>query len=213
MPNAVIRITAVVGCSARVVRSTSMPSLPPIFRSLKHDVEVAIVQPLDRGVAVAGFVDFVPRLDQPAHEPAPQRVVIVGNQNSTHIRPSVYLNHARRARDRQRDPEPRAGLGAAAEIDAPVVRVDDLPDDGQTQTGALGLGREERIEDAVAQFCRHARTVVRHVDDDDRRRVLRRARERRVRLDGAERRAIAIVPLPSSASNALVSRLVNTWQS
>ena len=33
-PNAVIRITAVVGCRARVVRRTSMPSLPPIFRSL-----------------------------------------------------------------------------------------------------------------------------------------------------------------------------------
>jgi hypothetical protein len=33
-PNAVIRITAVVGCSARVVRSTSSPSLPPILRSL-----------------------------------------------------------------------------------------------------------------------------------------------------------------------------------
>ena len=33
-PKAVIRITAVVGCRARVVRRTSMPSLPPIFRSL-----------------------------------------------------------------------------------------------------------------------------------------------------------------------------------
>ena len=33
--SAVIRITAVVGCSARVVRRTSRPSLPPILRSLK----------------------------------------------------------------------------------------------------------------------------------------------------------------------------------
>jgi hypothetical protein len=29
-PNAVIRITAALGCSVRVVRSTSMPSAPPI---------------------------------------------------------------------------------------------------------------------------------------------------------------------------------------
>ncbi len=34
-PNAVMRITAVVGCSVFAVRSTSMPSLPPIFRSLR----------------------------------------------------------------------------------------------------------------------------------------------------------------------------------
>ncbi len=33
-PNAVIMMTAVVGCSERVVRRTSMPSLPPILRSL-----------------------------------------------------------------------------------------------------------------------------------------------------------------------------------
>ena len=34
VPNAVMRMTAVVGCIARVVRRTSMPSLPPILRSL-----------------------------------------------------------------------------------------------------------------------------------------------------------------------------------
>ncbi len=33
-PNAVIRMTAVFGCSALAVRSTSRPSDPPILRSL-----------------------------------------------------------------------------------------------------------------------------------------------------------------------------------
>ena len=54
----------------------------------QHDVEVAVVQPLDGGVAVRRFFDFVPGFRQPAGEPAAQRVVIVGDQNSTHT-PSI----------------------------------------------------------------------------------------------------------------------------
>ena len=78
---------------------------------------------------------------------------------------------------------------------------------------ALRLGREERIEDPVGQLRRHARAVVGDVDDDGRRRRLD-AGERRVRLDRARSTAVIVMrPLPSSASNALVSRLVNTWQS
>jgi hypothetical protein len=68
-----MRITAVVGWSARVVQ---------------NDVEVAVVQPLDGGVAVRGLVDFVSSLGQPAREPAPKRVVVVGNQNTAHT-PSI----------------------------------------------------------------------------------------------------------------------------
>ena len=32
----------------------------------QHDVEVAVVQPLDGGVAVRGFLDLVPGFGQPA---------------------------------------------------------------------------------------------------------------------------------------------------
>ncbi len=99
----------------------------------QHDVEVVVVEPFDRGVAVAGFLDLVPGFGQPAHEPAPQRVVIVGNRYLDPY-PSFRLpEHTRCARDRQRDPEPRPGVGAAAEIDAPVVRIHDLPDDAEPQ--------------------------------------------------------------------------------
>jgi hypothetical protein len=48
------------------------------FQVAQDDIEVIVVKPLDGGVAVAGFFDFVPGLDQPAHQPAAQRVVIVG---------------------------------------------------------------------------------------------------------------------------------------
>ena len=75
----------------------------------------------------------------------------------------------------------------AAQIDAPVVRVDDLPHDRQAEAGSLWLGREERIEDPVAQVRRHARAVVGDVDDDRRRRRLASARERRILLDRLER--------------------------
>ena len=46
----------------------------------QHDVEVVVVEPLDGGVAVAGFFDLVPGLGQPADQPAAERVVIVGDR-------------------------------------------------------------------------------------------------------------------------------------
>src|SRR5262249_3472098 len=53
------------------------------------------------------------------------------------------------ARHRQRDAKPRARIRSAVDVDAPVVRVDDLANDRQTEAGAGDLGREERIEDAI----------------------------------------------------------------
>src|SRR4029077_11642856 len=58
----------------------------------QHDVEVAVVQALDRRVAVRSFLDLVARLGQPARQPAPERVVIIGNENATHTDTSRYLN-------------------------------------------------------------------------------------------------------------------------
>ena len=132
----------------------------------QHDVEVAVVQPLDGGVAVRRLFDFVSGLGQAADQPAAQRVVIVGDENSTHrsltawyldlapcatrrltYRSQPYLNHADAlvtgSVTRKRVPV----SGAAADVDAPVVRVDDLPDDRQPEPGPCDLGREERIED------------------------------------------------------------------
>ena len=51
----------------------------------QHDVEVAVVQPLDGGVAVGRFVDLVPGFGESADESAPERVVVVGNQDSSHV--------------------------------------------------------------------------------------------------------------------------------
>ena len=50
----------------------------------QDDVEVALVQPLDGGVAVRGFVHLVPGFGEAADQAPPERVVIVGNQNSSH---------------------------------------------------------------------------------------------------------------------------------
>src|SRR4051812_8493475 len=68
-------------------------------------------------------------------------------------------------RHRQRYPKPRA-LGTTQNVDPAVVRVDDLPHDRQAEARALRLGREERVENSIAQILRHARPVVCDVDHD-----------------------------------------------
>ncbi len=50
----------------------------------QHHVEGALVQLLDGGVAVRGFVDVVTGLGQAAGQAAAQRIVIVGDENATH---------------------------------------------------------------------------------------------------------------------------------
>ena len=61
-----------------------MPSLPPILRSLSTTSKWWSLQPLDRGVAVGGFIDVVSRLGEAADQTPPERIVIVRYQNSSH---------------------------------------------------------------------------------------------------------------------------------
>ena len=49
------------------------------------DVEVAFVQALERGVAVAGLVHVVPRRGQRQRQPAPKSIVIVRYENASHV--------------------------------------------------------------------------------------------------------------------------------
>ena len=115
------------------------------------------MQPLDGGVAVRGFVDFVPGFGQAADQPPPQRVVIVSDENSTHVRLllahstcSIYLNQPE-ALDtgsvtRNRVPVPCMLLTSMRPSCASTI----FRTIAQTEPGALRLGREERIEDPVA---------------------------------------------------------------
>ena len=50
----------------------------------QHDVEGALVQLLDGGVAVRGLVDVVTGFGQTAGQAAAQRIVVVGDENATH---------------------------------------------------------------------------------------------------------------------------------
>ena len=54
------------------------------FQVAQHDVEVALVQPLDRLIAVGGLFHFVAGRRQRAGEAAAQRVVIVSDKDATH---------------------------------------------------------------------------------------------------------------------------------
>src|SRR5688572_14279538 len=64
-----------------------------------------------------------------------------------------------RPRDGKRDAKACA-VHAGLYVDASVVRVNHLANDCQPETRALRLGREERVEDAIAQFPRYTRPVI-----------------------------------------------------
>ena len=50
----------------------------------QHDIELSLVQLLDRDVAVRRLIDFVMRVGQRADDAAPQRIVIICHQNPAH---------------------------------------------------------------------------------------------------------------------------------
>ena len=68
-PNAVIRITDVVGCSAARGAQDVETVAAAHLEVAQHHVEIAVVQPFDRGVAVRRFFDVVASLGQPADQP------------------------------------------------------------------------------------------------------------------------------------------------
>ena len=111
-----------------------------------HDVEEALVQLLDRGIAVGRLFDVVSGFGQRLRHAAAKRVVIVSNQNPAHMSSRVSIDEFVRGLHRQRD----ANLGPASrrglQIDAPIVRIHDLAHDGESQARTLGFGRVERTE-------------------------------------------------------------------
>ena len=142
-------MTDAVGCSDLVVRSTSSPSRAAHLQIADDDIEVAFMQPLERGVAVAGLLDLVAR---GASAPAPARAAAHRDRPPPESVPSSSsprpMRVSLRRFDRQRHPKARAAASRrACQVDAAFVRVDDLAHDGQAEARALRLGREERIED------------------------------------------------------------------
>jgi hypothetical protein len=68
-------------CRAQHVHAVA----PAHLEVTQHDVEVAVVEALDRGVAVRGLFDFMFGLGETPGEPASERVVIVGDENPSHM--------------------------------------------------------------------------------------------------------------------------------
>ena len=54
----------------------------------QHDVEMPVVKPLDRLVAIRSFFHFMVGGRQRPSEPATERIVIVSNENATHNSPN-----------------------------------------------------------------------------------------------------------------------------
>ena len=82
--------------------------------------------------------------------------------------------------DRQRDAEPRAAAVRRRHVDPALVRIHDLPHDGQAESRSLGLGGEERVEDLFRHLRRHSGTVVGDVDHHRRHRHVSVGQQRAV---------------------------------
>ena len=143
-------------------------ALPPMRRSLTTTSKSRRAA-LDCRVAVRGFVDVVPGLGQRLRSP----VAASRDRRRSECVPCTRLLPNRclrcppvRSGYRQRDPKGRVPVPARGpQVDAAIVRVDDLPHDGQAQTGTLRFRREERVEDPLAHVPRHSRAVVCELDD------------------------------------------------
>src|SRR5262245_61996049 len=69
-----------------------------------------------------------------------------------------------RSLDRHRDGERRAGAGTTRPLDLAAVLLGDLTRDRQAETGALGLGGEELLEESAADLLVDAWSAVAHRD-------------------------------------------------
>src|SRR5215510_6926947 len=67
-------------------------------------------------------------------------------------------------RNRQRHTNQRAASQRCAQVDLSVVGVNNLSNDRQSQSRALRLRREKRVEDVLSHIWRHPRPTVLHFD-------------------------------------------------
>src|SRR5215831_9320323 len=72
--------------------------------------------------------------------------------------------HAPGGCDGQIDHERRLGHAVALDVETTMMGVHDLARDGESEAGAPGLRREERLEDPFSQFSRDARAGIVHPD-------------------------------------------------
>ena len=84
-PNAVIRITAALGWIDRVVRSTSMPSAPPMRRSVSTTSNWLSCSRSMATVPFGASSTSWPALVSARTRPLRKRIVIVDNQNASHV--------------------------------------------------------------------------------------------------------------------------------
>src|SRR5262245_48209510 len=176
-PNAVMRMTAVVGCNCLAVFNTSSPVLPPIFRSL-----TTTSKKLSCSFSMAALPFGASSTSCPASATAcasPRRSE--SWSSAMRIRPIVFplgpaaaglptlrlqLHTFPAGEDRQRHANQRPAALSGSQIDLSVMRVDDLPYDCESETGPLRLGREERGEHAIRHVRRHPGTVVHQLDSN-----------------------------------------------
>src|SRR5688500_4514283 len=168
-----MRTTAHDGCSVLAVFSTSSPVLPPIFWSLittskKPSCSFSMAAlPLGASSTswpASAIACASPRRRESWSSAIRMRPMFLPQFINAYVRRASMplLRHGLAAGDRQRHANRRSLSWCRPQVEAAVVRVHDLADDGEPEARPLRLGREEGIEDLLRDVLRNPRTVVDH---------------------------------------------------
>ena len=118
----------------------------------------------------------------------------------------VRMADSQRPSDGEEDLEGGAFVGLALDGDGAAVFLDDAPGDEQAQAGAVGLGGEERLEQALHVLGRDADAVILDGEPEVRAGWRRRAGFPGVGLGGRMSVATERVPFGPIASRAFRNR-------
>src|SRR5216117_4194925 len=121
------------------------------------DVEAPGLDAPERLLTAPRRLDVIAFLAEQALQGQHHRLLVVDDQDAT-------LHGSALRRQRQRHLELGTAARLAHHVDRALVRLDDLLRDRHAETGALLLGGEEGVEDAVELVGRYAAAVVPHAD-------------------------------------------------
>src|SRR5215204_2229979 len=154
-----MRMIADEGCSVLAVFNTSRPVLPPIFRSLTTTSKKPSWSFSMAALPLGASSTSWPASDTACARPRRRE----SWSSAIRIRPMQLFLVA--ASYRQRDPNRGALTWDRPQVYPSVMRVHDLPDDGQAKPGALGLRREERVEHFFRHVGQNPRSVIGKFDE------------------------------------------------
>src|SRR5437899_3217589 len=172
-------MTARSGSKRRACSSTCMPPTPFMLRSVMTTWKLPVSICRSASSPLAAVSTWYPSLASSPFSASS----IAFSSSTTRMRPCISAPR----RHRQRDLELGPAADLARHLDRALVRLDDLLRDRHAEPGAVLLGGEERVEDAVELLGRDARAVVAQADGGEPVAVLQEEVDAPAFRDGCER--------------------------